>query len=85
MEESTPKKRIPTGLIAGLAAAALAAVLVIGSVTPIKEITRTTSETIRRERAGEPVCIEDLDPMEASWRDNFFGGTDSFFYHYLVR
>ena len=30
MEESTPKKRIPTGLIAGLAAAALAAVLVGG-------------------------------------------------------
>lgn len=68
-----------------LRSVALAAVLVIGSVTPIKEITRTTSETIRRERAGEPVYIEDLDPMEASWRDNFFGGTDSFFYHYLVR
>lgn len=65
--------------------AALAAVLILGSVTPAKEILRATSETIRREREGVQVYIDDLDPMAAPWRDNFFGGTNSFFFRYLAR
>lgn len=64
---------------------AIAAVLLIGSVTPAKEILRTTSETIRREREGAQVYIDDLDPMAAPWRDNFFGDTASFFFRYLAR
>lgn len=65
--------------------AALVAVLAVGAVTPLREILRTTSVTVQREAAQAQIHIDNLDPMEAGWRDHFYGGIDNFFYENLVR
>jgi len=61
---------------------AIIIILIIGSFTPIKEITRTTVSTVDRMRKNQSIALE----SEDIWEDNFCGFIqDSIFFDYLAR
>ena len=64
----------------------LVVLLCIAAITPIHEITRTTSETIRLQREEMPVARERA-PHEEVFRSRNFSGyvEESFFYRHLAR
>jgi len=62
---------------------AIVIVLVIGSSTPIKEITRTTADTVARARGGQRMALDARNPFESG---NFSGYIkDGIFFKYLAR
>lgn len=62
------------------------AALVIGSITPVHEFTRTVSQTFLRIKNDEIVYQEDMPNDELLSLENFAGDVDeSFFYKYLAK
>jgi len=58
-------------------------ILAIGSSTPIREITRTTYNTVDRVRKSQPVACESKDPLEI---DDYRGPIkDNIFFDYLAK
>lgn len=62
------------------------AILLVGGITPLHEITRTVSETFSRIKYGEIVYEEDTESESLLSLENFAGDIDqSFFFKYLAK
>lgn len=66
--------------------AALVAALIIGSATAETEVVRSIALTRIYKAEGRPVADVEWDPMEVSWRGNFYGYMEGrFFFQYLMK
>ncbi len=69
-----------------LLAAGLIAVILIGALTPLAEISRTAVNTVNANRDGKPVIAEEIELIEDGHRNNFFGELeDSLFFSIIAK